>query len=545
MGLQTIGGTNVYRITPTPPNQGRTSTGGSWATLYSDARWEAYKEIQKQVLAEAGFEQSVFLAQKEALNARLLEKQKAIDDLRSGQIDAKQAIENNYAKDLNFYNRGTTRRETVKATGAGASVKGLQAAKTEQAALTGGRKIVDVQSEIDAVNDPTNTKWVVKSAIEKRQRISELNAEKDVIEKANKDLVSKAQLAQAGADTGGIFQPSVSSSLSRTVGRRAPVRGEIIDSAGNIATLEAELAEINTKLGGLETPDFDVRGRAAARLQDPFTGRDVEQATRMADFAKSTPGGIQGFLKRFSPAFQNPDRLPERSGLPPAIDSSLAQASREAPLSIAPSAVGSPFAEGVRQGLDAGLRSPENQAGLDFLRPQIDRSLEVDAGITADIQQSLSDPNIPVIDPRLNQAPVLAPPSQSEQSFVGDAPAEAQARKEAQEERQESNPRQQYKVNVIAEADKLVNRPKRMDRLSKPKLSPEDRKKQVAEHILTTEQLFAVNSANMSEDKAVRETYDKLNVLYADDPKKREQAQAYLLAMSMRASRTKNPVKGK
>ena len=62
MTIRNVNGRNVYVIDPGPVT-GRTTSGRSWATLYSDLRWKVWEETQKNVLRQAELQGMAYKAQ--------------------------------------------------------------------------------------------------------------------------------------------------------------------------------------------------------------------------------------------------------------------------------------------------------------------------------------------------------------------------------------------------------------------------------------------------------------------------------------------------
>ena len=62
MTIRNVNGRNVYIIDPGPV-RGQTTSGRSWATLYSDLRWQVWEEKQKDVLRQAQFQGQAYKAQ--------------------------------------------------------------------------------------------------------------------------------------------------------------------------------------------------------------------------------------------------------------------------------------------------------------------------------------------------------------------------------------------------------------------------------------------------------------------------------------------------
>ena len=59
MGIQNVGGQNVYVITANAP-RATDGRGKSYATLYSDLRWQIWGEVQKSTLAQMQFDQEIY-----------------------------------------------------------------------------------------------------------------------------------------------------------------------------------------------------------------------------------------------------------------------------------------------------------------------------------------------------------------------------------------------------------------------------------------------------------------------------------------------------
>jgi hypothetical protein len=87
MTIRNVNGRNVYVIDPGPVT-GRTTSGRSWATLYSDLRWKVWEETQKNVLRQAELQGMAYKAQLDIYEQAQRDIRRSIVQLQQLQAEA-------------------------------------------------------------------------------------------------------------------------------------------------------------------------------------------------------------------------------------------------------------------------------------------------------------------------------------------------------------------------------------------------------------------------------------------------------------------------
>lgn len=346
MGIQNVNGTNVYQISADVP-RATDGRGKSYGTMYTDLRWQIWKEVQMSALKTMEFEQGAYQSSLEGLEARLLQNQKDIAGLRSGELEAQDALHKdrlNYTRDMEkakaqqttTRSGGTTTRssqlrgsgsgsggyfdeylqdtiataESNVAASAGGTGSPLDSEAQEAASISGligrgnavmeGGVAITIEGEegpavIDAVEHPQFQAAIVEHSVSKAQR--------DVQNDPNIPPAMKAQaLADAEADVLDTYRAQGGGSFADAYGKVGNIAGTTFQS-GSSTRFSKRTSDY---VPGTEAPAGGIGDRSAelqrlldeqARLQAQRAGfeapgTDLLQRTR-EDFASRVgPGGF-------------------------------------------------------------------------------------------------------------------------------------------------------------------------------------------------------------------------------------------------------------
>lgn len=559
MAIRNVNGTNVYTI-DTDVAKATDSRGKGYGSLYSDLRWEVWRETQAAALAKLNNSQAMYDAAKASIDKQISEQRKMINDMVLGNIEAGEAIAKSNA---NFSS------EMVRAQ---ASQRFTTSFGTTSERLGGpvevGLEPKDKQNYVDAitaakraalVNGPPKSEEDVKRLIDEsvkaidsietgpglspnQKALGQREAMREILDYAQQLSPEAANSAVQSINdkrpewienyTQKPEQPGMTSGSSQSFGepaflltderRNALTPTLELDSIGR----QTELDRLKAELAALENS----RDSLVAPVYDPLQAARTEFASKMGVGGF----GIEGRKKQETPIFNQNKAVSAVTVVTDDIVNRFVAAQKK---KVEDDVAGPPW----NPVMEAGAKKAAVDLATDFIlgkitKEQLSKIIEdADIRMTIPDELPLKQPQPPSKFPGLKPIPgdMVGPDGTifvDKKLPEAPAPAELPTRKEKEAD---------YAATVAMNAAKLASKPKKFERIAKTNLPASDRKSKVSDHVLLTEQLY---KANMNSTDPVKSTYDELNKVYVNEPAKRKQAQEYLIAYDMLADKVNKPV---